>query len=318
MITYNNLTLIMKNDQLLHKWINEELTPEELDAFKQRPEYNSLVNLYKNTENIAPPVFNGEQMLSAILKEEKINSIEVPSPGRRVFIGSWFRYAAAASVILIAGWLLFFQQKTVNYSVDRGHQLKGTLPDQSTFQLNAESTLTYDENTWQRERTLHLKGEAFFTVQKGSTFTVRTPNGLVQVLGTKFNVWSRKSFFEVQCTHGTVAVKGTDGNLIKQLNAFDAIRIEKGKEPEIYQLSNEEQVSWLKGLTRLRKVSLGQAIAAIERQFDVRIKTGGISLEEIISCNFQHDDLELALKTTLSPLSIQYEILNEREVLLKH
>ena len=44
--------LNMINDEQLHKWVNGELSEEELIAFKLRPEYDSLVELYKNTSSI--------------------------------------------------------------------------------------------------------------------------------------------------------------------------------------------------------------------------------------------------------------------------
>ena len=70
----------MVNDEILHKWINEELTEEELQSFKLRPEYDSLVSLYKNTEGLAAPTFNGGVMLSEILKKRE-NKIHYPQNG---------------------------------------------------------------------------------------------------------------------------------------------------------------------------------------------------------------------------------------------
>jgi transmembrane sensor len=47
--------------------------------------------------------------------------------------------------------------------------------------------MSYSDD-WSKERTLSLEGEAFFEVQKGSKFSVVTSDGIVEVLGTSFDV----------------------------------------------------------------------------------------------------------------------------------
>jgi len=49
-----------------------------------------------------------------------------------------------------------------------------------------------------------LFGKAYFDVDKGKTFTVKTDLGTVQVLGTRFDVESRDSIFKVVCYEGSV------------------------------------------------------------------------------------------------------------------
>ncbi|MCB0519148.1 MAG: FecR domain-containing protein [Lewinellaceae bacterium] len=306
----------MLNDELLHKWINGELTAVELETFRQRPEYSSLVELYKNTEGLAAPAFDQEAMLSHILKKEKISATPEKT-GRRVFL-TWAKYAAAACVLLIAGWFLFsFFGKNVRYEMAKGETKEGVLPDQSMFVLNAESTLHYNKSAWKKERTLELEGEAFFSVKPGSTFTVKTPSGSVQVLGTKFNVWSRDGALDVKCSHGIVAVYDTSGELVTKLKQYDAVRLVPGRDPEPYQIPGEDNASWTQGITKLRKVPLAVVLQELERQFDVEIVADGLDDKEIITCNFQHEDLALALQTALSPLGIRFEIKGRKVVLKK-
>lgn len=307
----------MLNDELLHKWINDELTDEERKIFQSRPEYESLKKLYKNTEGLSAPNFDQEAMLSDILKNEK-SKLSSEKTGRRVFLNNWIKYAVAAALVFLAGWFLFLNNTPVVYEMANAEKKEDLLPDQSIFYLNADSRLSYYQKTWKNDRTLQLNGEAFFTVKPGSTFTVETPTGNVQVLGTKFNVWSRGDVLDVKCTHGKVAVLKTDGTKIDELNPFDALRIEKGKAPEKYRIAEEENVGWTQGVTKLRNVTVSQTLEELERQYNIEINAGDINLEEIISCNFQHNDLELALKTALSQLGIDYEIKNKEVFLNKN
>ncbi|HHM21592.1 MAG TPA: DUF4974 domain-containing protein [Bacteroidetes bacterium] len=303
----------MINDELLHKWVNGELTGEELAAFKRRPEYPSLAKLYRQTEHLAVPDMDAQNILANILKKEKEENA-----GRRIFLTTWLKYAAAACLLILAGWFVWTNTNSeTHYQMAKGEKTNGLLPDGSQFFLNAESHLWYNKITWNKERSLHLTGEAFFEVVKGSTFTVHTPAGSVQVLGTKFNVRSRNGILDVKCQHGKVAVLTPDGKTIDQLSQYDAIRIEPGKIPEKYRIAPAGKAAWVEGITKLRKVTLAEALQEIERQYNVDIHTEGIDTSEIMSCNFQHDDLALALQTTLSSFDIVFEIKNNGQVYLR-
>ena len=72
--------------------------------------------------------------------------------------------------------------------------------------LNSKSTITFNKHNWDTNRTLELNGEAFFDVEKGNTFTVKTSQGNVSVLGTEFNVNASVDFFRVSCYEGKVKV----------------------------------------------------------------------------------------------------------------
>lgn len=307
----------MLNDELLHKWISGELTEAELEIFRQRPEYEELVRVYKHTSDLTPPNFDKDAMLSKILQSAPSKIQSPVNPGRRLFL-SWMKYAAAACILLIGGWLVYsYLGKDVTYNIARGKTKEGVLPDNSTFVLNAESTLKYDTWSWKKERSLELTGEAFFTVTPGSKFTVNTPTGSVQVLGTKFDVWSREGALDVKCSHGKVAVLDKDGAFLAELKQYDAIRITPGQSPEKYEIPGEDQATWTQGITKLRKVPLATVLLELERQFDIKIHKDGINTGEVISCNFQHKDLGLALQTALSPLGLKYDI-KEKQVYLKN
>jgi len=260
----------MENDHILHKWIDDELTPEELALFKLRPEYDALVNLYKNTEHLSTPPLEEEQMLKAILSQEKTTEANIPAPpkGRRVFMNYVLKYAVAAVVVVTGGWFLFknINQPVTHYQVAKRETMNGTLPDESSFVLNAESELSYDADAWKKDRSLNLSGEAFFQVKKGSKFSVLTKNGRVEVLGTEFNVNARDGFFEVFCQSGKVLVKSSSGTTVGELTKDEHIRISPDQTTEKWKASTTGKPSWMSGVSKFRQVPLSVVLAEIERQ----------------------------------------------------
>ncbi len=310
----------MKNDEILHKWIHDELTSEELALFKLRPEYDSLVALYKNTADLAPPSFDEDVMLNEILGQaKKVEVVSVDSTTRRSSIFRLWKYAAAAVVFLVGGWFLFttLNQSVSLYQVARGETAKGVLPDGSSFVINAESELSFDPASWKNSRTLNLTGEAFFKVKKGSKFSVVTKNGTVEVLGTEFNVNARKKYLEVACQSGKVQVQAANGTVVGTLEKKEHLRINEDQTTERWKAANTDQPSWIDGLSRFRKVALSTVLDEIERQYDVEIISNGIDESAIISCNFQHKDLALALKTTLGMSEISFKIEGKKVFLTK-
>lgn len=305
----------MLNDEQLHKWVNGNLTEEELEVFKLRPEYDSLVELYKFTEGLSAPNFNEEEMLVQILKEEKIKP--APEQGRRVFLSSWIKYGVAASVLLLAAWLFWPQSSQVKYDLAAGERTEAALPDGSKFVLNAESILTYNKDIWKKSRSLNLEGEAFFEVKKGAKFTVNTPQGLVGVLGTKFNVRARNNMLEVNCQSGKVVVTDKDGKVYGELIANDAIRVLENGTIESWQTSPATKASWVDGIFRFKNASLAVVLAELERQYGVKVDAKNVDSNVQISTSFQKGNLELALKTILLPLGISYEKLNNKNIVLK-
>lgn len=308
----------MKNDELLHKWVNGDLTAKELEQFQQRPEYEELKTLHKNTESLKSPDFDEEAMLQNILTSEKESKPE--STGRRIFLNRWLPYGIAASILLIGAWFLLNRSvggEQVIYQIAKGEQKEAQLPDGSTFALNAESRLVYDAKNWENNRNLKLEGEAFFDVQKGSTFEVMTPNGTIQVLGTQFNVRSRKAILDVQCKSGKVAVLNKQGKTLATLTASQAVRVQTNKISEQWQLSSPEQADWTKGIFSFKNVPLTEVMEELERQFNISFLSQDIEDNQKLTCNFQNKNLEQALKTTLGTLGIQYQIKGDRVTLSK-
>lgn len=151
------------------------------------------------------------------------------------------------------------------------------LPDGSQIYLNHQSTISYDQDF--NPRTIHLDGEAFFTVVPSkSTFTVTTAYGDVEVLGTEFNVRTSTNLIVVDVKKGLVELK-TAYNTSKIKKGIKAIY--KDGEQTVRQIkSKKEYRKWMRSLQKeLKKIGkeLKPALKEIGNEFE---KTGKKISEE--------------------------------------
>lgn len=123
------------------------------------------------------------------------------------------RWAAVLGGIAFLGSLLFYlNNRTISqYNTEYGQTQTITLPDGSQVILNAHSALKLATN-WQegQSREVWLTGEAFFKVVKKpvpTRFIVHTADLNVEVLGTQFNVASRRGATQVVLNSGKVKLE---------------------------------------------------------------------------------------------------------------
>lgn len=215
---------------------------------------------------------------------------------------------AAASIIILVFTTFMWQilnPELTTYSTSYAQLESIPLPDGSIIRLNANSEVSFDESIWEKERSIQLEGEAFFIVEKGSPFTVKTSKGKIRVLGTSFNVKSRDSIFTVRCKTGRVSVQHKEET--KELSPGESVRLRNDSLITTYR--NPEQIgAWFIGTFYFDNVSLTEVLAEIEHQFDVNITTKGTSTSLQYQGFFRNNDLEDALKSICLPLNLKYTI----------
>jgi ferric-dicitrate binding protein FerR (iron transport regulator) len=222
----------------------------------------------------------------------------------------WPRLAgvAASLALLAAFWFLWPDSTTLE--VARGDTLTYTLPDNSQVYLNAASDLTFRKGQWDRERTVHLRGEAFFQVTSGNSFTVETVRGDVTVLGTSFNVLQRGARFAVECREGRVEVRAPQSDAVV-LAAGEAVRLTDGVLNRYDVNDTNLQPGWIKGVFRFDDQPLSEVFAELERQFNIDVQYA----EEIGATSFtgvfESTDLNDALYNVTWPMGLRYTITEE-------
>ena len=299
-----------QDETFLARWISGELSPEELNAFKKSKDYPILKRINEASQRLDAPKFDQQNLFNK-LEQYKTNRLQKEKRTIKL-IPNW-AVAIAASVVIAFG-LFYFLTAESHYNTGFGKQLAVTLPDHSQVQLNSNSDLDFKSLNWKNNREIKLEGEAFFDVEKGQTFKVFTEEGVVEVLGTEFNVISRANYFEVRCQEGKVKVSSKDANDEVVLLPGNGVRIVNNKlEKWDYNIS---EPNWLIGESTFQNTPLSQVIISLENQFGITFDVSNINLSERFTGGFTHKNLNLALKTVMTPMDISYSV-DDNKIILK-
>lgn len=234
----------------------------------------------------------------------KIVEAESPQQHRRSVLRFLLPLAAAA----IAGLIIFVNIPTgfscdthINSGIAETNQIN--LPDNSTVTVNTDSKLCYSKESWADHRIVELEGEAFFEVEKGSKFTVKTDNGDVEVLGTSFNVYSRNGQLFVECETGKVQVRseGTEVILLPSEN----IKI-NGSENLVEKAETKSKRSeWRSGTFNYDGEKIDRVLQDMERTFGVDIDIPDALTQEPYTGYFNSQNIDSALYQVLWPLNLK-------------
>jgi ferric-dicitrate binding protein FerR (iron transport regulator) len=213
--------------------------------------------------------------------------------------------AVAASITLLLGFF-WFNQSTSSYQTGTGERLAVTLPDGSIATLNAASSISFNTNTWADNREVMLEGEAFFEVEKGERFTVKTGFGEVTVLGTSFNVQQRNDLLQVACFTGKVGVKN-QFNVSQTLTPGKRIMVDKG-EAKLDNFIHEQTIAWKRGVFRFDDIPLALVLDELQRQYKIEVQIKTDISNRKYSGSFTKGDLDGALKMICLPMELSYKI----------
>jgi ferric-dicitrate binding protein FerR (iron transport regulator) len=298
----------MDKDYLLKKWLNDELSDTEKEAFLQSDDYSFYKDIIDNANHFKASNFSKAEDF------ETFNA-KYQSQKPKVKKLKWLNPLLRVASIVVIGFALYFtifQETTIEIQTLAHEQTTIELPDASIVTLNAKSQVSYDKKAWSKHREIKLAGEAFFIVSKGNTFDVITKDGKVTVVGTQFNVKQRDNYFEVKCFEGVVKV--TSQFITKTLNAGDTYRFLDNEFSESKTILKEPQ--WTKNKSSFESVPLKEVIAELERQYDIKITTKQLDGSRLFTGVFTHNNLENALMSVSQPMNLTYEINTANQVVI--
>ena len=286
----------MEKDSILAKWMEGTLSNEALKKLVSKEEYAEFIKLKKGIQLY--------EMTQQPLRADAYGKIkkEVQAKQKRFKIHNVYKMvgAAAAVILLVFGLNKYLSPNTFVVETAIGEQKEILLPDGTEVQLDANTTLQYNKDTWKKHRQIQLEGNAYFKVKKGATFTVNTKNGQVVVLGTKFSVSTMLDYLAVQCFEGKVQVL-TDNHFVlkpQQMVQIIGNRIAKQK-------NNNDKPQWLKGTSRFKATPLKYVIKTIENQYNVHFVNKGIDESMLFTGSFTHHNLPLTLRVVFEASNIK-------------
>lgn len=296
----------MDREDLIKKWLDNDLSEKEAQAFEALEDtslYKEIIDEAKRFDGTIHAKVKPFETLENKLENKKSTSFNWQSAAMKI---------AAVLVVGIAVFALFNKDKVNNYQTKLAQNETITLPDNSIVTLNETSQLEFNASQWDKKRTLTLKGEAFFDVEKGQRFDVNTTFGKVSVLGTEFNVISRDSFFKVSCFEGLVQVDYN--NKILQLPAGTQFILKSGQGEKTTIAIAEPY--WLKNMSVFKNTPINLVLKDIETQFKVSITKQFNDTNLNFTGAFEHKDLDKALQSVTQPLNLTYAIKSNKAVVI--
>lgn len=310
---------------LLQKYMNGQLTPEEVAHLKSLIMYEDEAVLIENLQNawqsyVSEDERNQDSFDSVL---SNIQQIIRPKVELRLSFASIWKVAAAIllPIFILSTSYLFFKNKTIETTIAHEYQIetgKGerasvTLPDGTKVYLNSGSSLSYPASFGLYDRTIQLTGEAYFMVthDKKSHFIVHTPSVKAEVLGTTFNLsaYPTQSWFEAALVEGSIELVSYDQpeNVIRLIPNQKA-RYDRDKNQwDVTKTDLKVETAWKRGDLVFRSQTLASVLKRMEMVYGVEIQVEGPYPELLFTGSYHENDINVVLKNLQYHYNFTYQ-----------
>lgn len=242
-------------------------------------------------------------------------------------IRQWLKIASVIILTLTINYL-YQKYKSENeviamntVSVPAGQRTNITLPDGTNVWLNARTTLQYPVTFSQKQRTVFLKGEAYFDVtkKKKTPFIVRTDKYDIEVLGTQFDVdaYPDQTAFETTLMKGSVKV--TSQYFPEQtitLKPHHKAYVKDGQ-LAVTKVNDFTPYRWKEGLICFKDEPFQTIMEDFEKYYGIRII---INNKKVLKYSYngkfrQADGIDYALRVLQRDIHFKYERANDEEII---
>ncbi|MEM9830525.1 MAG: FecR domain-containing protein [Bacteroidota bacterium] len=259
-------------------------------------------NEYPFPQQDAEKIWN---KLEVAAMEQKLGKQKKSNP-QLLYRNTWFKVAASIVLVMAFALIWWSQSSTsLQYTTAYGETKEVILPDRSVVTLNANSTLTLDQD-WNDNtpREVWVDGEAFFEITeqpgKGNAeFTVHSGELDVRVLGTSFNVNNRRGKTSIMLHTGKVQVHLPEGNEevvmqpgeLVEYNRYDQTLLKSPANPQLHS-------AWKEGEWIFEKTPLYEVANVIQDNYgrEVVITDDALKHQEFTG-GFPSDNLEIILQS---------------------
>jgi transmembrane sensor len=288
----------MEEDYKLAKWLADEMNETELADFEASADFDMYNKIKKHSSNLKTKSFDEKLMLENILSVNKEKPKVIP------IYKNWI-FKIAASIVLISGFTFLYKANVSTNKMTLSSQItEFYLPDNSQVTLNSVSEIDYKKWFWENNRTLELKGEAYFKVAKGKKFDVNTNLGKITVIGTQFNVKARENKLVVSCFEGKVLVSNKYDK--KLITKGEFVVFENGKIVKNGIIVNQNP-TWLNNEISFDSDNLQNVLLELRRQYSIEF----ICIETVSDKKFTGtlptNDLDIASQIIAKTYNLDYK-----------
>lgn len=221
-------------------------------------------------------------------------------------------WAAVFAGVMIAAFaaFMFYPAGKTNLSTAMGEMKTVVLPDNSVVRLNVNSSISY-EKEWSEHaaREVWVDGEAFFSVMHKSDnqqFIVHTNDVDIQVVGTEFNVNTRRVKTQVVLNNGVVKLK-LNGDKVPAGQQQQPITMKPGDmivysattaELAAKRVDPEQYSSWRTNVLTFHDTPIPEVIKSLHDNMGVTINLQDSALNgQTFTGSIPMDNIEVFFKT---------------------
>ena len=287
----------------LDKWINEKSQNKKL--------YEKLSSIWQESVDVnidfepetekAIKVFKARVKRSVRQKQRRVVQLRITQ--------------IAASIIIIVGFSIFLLQNinSVKIVSNNWSTKKIMLPDSSIIYLNKNTKIKYKKDF--ENRIVELDGEAFFEVKKqnGNPFAVKTNGTYTKVLGTSFNIRSRKRIennVQVLVLTGKVEFSGHNKKRSVILTPHQhAIYTNEVSAIEISEFANPNLLAWKTGILKFENNTLKEVFETLKDVYDIEYEVNRSEMLDLkVTCEFNNAGIEDILNDLEKILPIKIKL----------
>lgn len=297
--------------EILYRYFNGTATPNEEELVRQYIE---------TSEENWKAYLNERKLFDALLlnaPSEEISHKKSNHLSGKIILREAMKMAA---VLLLAFGLAFWilngvgnqgENIPVTITTQYGQMANVTLPDGSKVWLNSNTKLTYTEAFNQKNREIHMDGEAYFEVEHNAEkpFIIYAPNHKqVKVLGTKFNVeaYSNTQEFEASLMEGSVQVSAEGSSL---LIAPRQKAVWKDGHLKVEEITDFDVYRWREGLICFKNIPLMDILKDFEKYYNVKVDIKDMQMSNpVLTVKFRlSDGIDYALRVLQRYAAFSFE-----------
>jgi transmembrane sensor len=216
---------------------------------------------------------------------------------KRVVLPRWVLRYAAVFLALVMTAAVFYNRREITYTTQYGEVKTVLLPDRSVVRLNAHSKLRFRHNN---TREIWFDGEGFFSVvhkRDNQPFEVHTADLKVQVLGTAFNVNTRREKTRIVLNNGVVRLQLASsfitmkpGDMVTYSAADHSFSNTK--------VNPEDYCSWLNNTLIFNNTPIIEVVAALQDNLGINISIQDAGLaQQTFTGSIPMNDATIFFKT---------------------